>query len=63
VEERLLSIKDVAEWLGVSERTVFRMMDNNEITGIKIGNRWKFKSDDIKAFVQRQQQKQGSSSA
>jgi excisionase family DNA binding protein len=63
VEERLLSIKDVAEWLGVSERTVFRMMDNNEITGIKIGNRWKFESDDIKAFVQRQQQKQGSSSA
>jgi excisionase family DNA binding protein len=63
VGDRLLSIRDVANYLGVSERTVFRMMHANEISGVKVGNRWRFNPDVVKEYLQRQRQSQGSSPA
>ena len=36
-DERPLRIKTVAEWLGVSEKTVRRLIDHGEIVSVKIG--------------------------
>lgn len=56
VTDSLLSVKDVAEWLKVSERTVFNLIDRKEITGAKVGNRWRFEPEEIRAYLTRQQQ-------
>jgi excisionase family DNA binding protein len=39
VGEKLLSLKQVAEWLSVSERTIHNMLERGELRGVQIGNR------------------------
>ena len=55
VAEKLLSVKDVAEWLAVSERTVFNLLERGEITSTRVGNRHRFEPDVIRAYLARQQ--------
>lgn len=63
MSEKLLSVKEVAEWLGVSERTIFNLIDRQEITGTRVGNRWRFDPEIIRGYLARQQQQQGGSPA
>lgn len=53
----LLDIKQVQEKLGVSERTVFRLIDKGELTGFKVGRAWRFEESDIDSYIERQRQK------
>ena len=61
--EKLLSIKQVQEILGLSERTIFRLIKNGEIQGFKIGREWRFTEADINAYIEKQRQKARRSSA
>jgi len=70
VTEALLTLRDVARMLNVSERTVFRLIEQGDITGIQIGGegkgrRWRFEPSVIEAYLNRQRGKreQGDSSA
>jgi excisionase family DNA binding protein len=56
---KLLTIKQVQEVLGVSERTVFNFMERGEITGFKVGRSWRFEESVIDAFIARQREKGG----
>lgn len=56
--EKLLSIKEVAEWLSVSERTIFNMVERGELRGIQIGRRWRFDPADVRAYLERKQREQ-----
>jgi excisionase family DNA binding protein len=56
VTEALLTLRDVAHLLNVSERTVFRLIEQGEITGIQIGGegkgrRWRFEPAMIDAYL------------
>lgn len=55
MSEKLLSVKDVAEWLSVSERTIFNLIERGEIEGTRVGNRWRFEPATIRAYLARQQ--------
>ncbi|MBU0675615.1 MAG: helix-turn-helix domain-containing protein [Proteobacteria bacterium] len=47
-----ISLKDVAANLGVSEKTIYRMVSNNQIPfAIKIGGQWRFKADEIGGWI------------
>jgi excisionase family DNA binding protein len=56
---KLLTIKQVQEVLGVSERTVFNFMERGEITGFKVGRSWRFEESVIDAYIARQREKGG----
>jgi excisionase family DNA binding protein len=56
VGEKLLSVQDVAEWLGVSERTVFNMINRGDIAGTKVGNRWRFEPEVVRGYLQQRQE-------
>jgi excisionase family DNA binding protein len=49
--ERLWSRKEVAKYFGVSELTVLRMIQRQDITAYKINGQWKFKKDDIDLYL------------
>ena len=51
-QTEVLTLKQVAEWLQVSERTVLRMIDDGRIKAIKVGRQWRFRADDIEAYLQ-----------
>jgi len=57
--EKLLNIKQLQELLGVSERTVFNLMERGEINGFKVGRQWRFEQSTIDAYIARQREKGG----
>ncbi|HOP78929.1 MAG TPA: helix-turn-helix domain-containing protein [Armatimonadota bacterium] len=61
--ERLLTAKQVAEYLNVSERTVWRLIDSGELPHIKIGKQTtRIKPEDLEAYVNRQRRGKASES-
>lgn len=60
MSDNLLSIKQVAGYLGVTERTVHRYMDEQYtkprelpmLKGFKLGKSWRFEENDVKAFLE-----------
>ncbi|ADD69117.1 putative PTS IIA-like nitrogen-regulatory protein PtsN [Denitrovibrio acetiphilus DSM 12809] len=47
-----LTVKDMSVKLGVSEKTVYRMINDNKIPyGIKIGGQWRFNREKIEKWV------------
>jgi len=50
--ETLYNIKEVAELLKVSTRTITNYIHRKLIQGQKIGQRWYFTEDNLKAFIQ-----------
>jgi excisionase family DNA binding protein len=40
--DEILDIKQAAEYLQIKERTVYRLVGDGEIPGIKVGGQWRF---------------------
>lgn len=53
---KLLDIKQVQEILGLSERTIFRLISSGELVGFKVGRQWRFEESDITDFIARRRQ-------
>jgi excisionase family DNA binding protein len=51
--QRLLSIRDVAEILSISGKTVYRLIDNGngELRTIRIGGAWRIDPADLQDFI------------
>jgi excisionase family DNA binding protein len=43
MEDQLMTIKQVANYLNVNERTVLKMVQDGAIPGVKVGNQWRFR--------------------
>lgn len=46
--ERAVSAKEVAEFLGITEGTVYRLAREGKLPGVRIGTQWRFDLDRIK---------------
>jgi len=44
--------KDVAQYLGISEITVQRMVQSRDVPAYKVRGRWRFKQEDIERYLQ-----------
>jgi excisionase family DNA binding protein len=49
--DQLLTVKDVQDLLQVDRITVYRMLKDGRLTGIKIGTQWRFSRDEIESLV------------
>jgi excisionase family DNA binding protein len=47
----ILTIRQLAEYLMVSEKTVYRMLDRNELPAVRVGAQWRFRRQDIDAWL------------
>jgi excisionase family DNA binding protein len=52
IGEKLLTLKEAAEVLRLSARTVREYVQRGEIKGKIIGNRWRFRRADLDAFYE-----------
>lgn len=50
--EQILSANQAGKLLGVSGKTIIRMMEAGNFPGYQIGNAWKFKRGDIEAYLE-----------
>lgn len=51
-KEKLLTVKDVAEYLQLDEHTVYRMARKGEIPAYKVAGQWRFKRELIEKWLE-----------
>lgn len=56
-ELQVYCIDDVASFLKVAPRTIYKHLHEGAIKGIKIGNKWRFTHDQIKDYLQKLERK------
>lgn len=56
---QIMTLKEVAKYLGTHEMTIYRLLNKGKIPGFKLGGQWKFKKDIIDDWIKREIDKQG----
>ena len=54
MNDQVLTVKDVAEYLKVNDRTVYRMAAAGKIPAFKVGSSWRFKQSEIEKWIEKQ---------
>ena len=49
---RLLTVREVAEWLRVHEKTIYEWAERGKLPCFKIGNRLRFEASDVSRWLQ-----------
>ena len=47
----IMTLAEVANYLKVTTRTIYRMLDENQIPAFKIRGTWRFRKDEIEAMT------------
>ena len=50
----VLDIKGIAELMGISTHTIYRLATAGQIPALKLGGKWRFDRDTIKQWISRQ---------
>lgn len=50
--EQVYKIKQVAVALSVTNDTVYHMLLDGRLPGVKLGNRWRVRASDVQAFLE-----------
>ena len=53
-EDEILTIKQVAVYLKVTERTIYRLAAAKKIPAFKVGGTWRFSRADIDGWIKQQ---------
>lgn len=53
MEDRWLSVDEIAEYLGVRRDTIYRWINDKGIPAHKIGRLWKFKKAQVDEWVEK----------
>jgi len=53
--DEILTLKEVAEYLKLAEKTAYRLAAEGKIPGFKVGGSWRFRSNDINQWIETQQ--------
>jgi len=52
-KEELLSLDEAVKFLGTSRPTLYRLLGQDEIKGLKVGRQWRFRRADLIAYMER----------
>lgn len=51
MDDRWMSVDEIAAYLGVSKDTVYTWTSDRKMPGHKVGRLWKFKKDEIDGWI------------
>jgi excisionase family DNA binding protein len=54
MNDQVLTVKEVAKYLKVNDRTVYRMAAVGKIPAFKVGSSWRFKQSEIEKWIEKQ---------
>lgn len=57
--EPTLTIKELAKYLNVTERTIYNLLERGELPGFKVGANWRFRKEDIDKWIEQNMIKKG----
>ena len=50
----IMSIKEVAEYLKIMEKTAYRLASDGKIPGFTVGGAWRFRQSEVEAWFDQQ---------
>lgn len=54
MNNKIMTIKEVAEYLKIKEATAYALAAKGEIPGFKVGGSWRFDREDIEQWIEKQ---------
>ena len=57
MSEQILTLKEVADYLKLAEKTAYRLAAEGKLPGFKVGGAWRFKAVDIDRWIEEQKLK------
>lgn len=57
MNDEILTLKEVAQYLKLAEKTAYRLAAEGKLPGFKVGGSWRFKREDIDRWIEEQKQK------
>ena len=61
-EDEILTIREVADYLKVTNRTIYRLAAAKQIPAFKVGGSWRFARVDIDKWIRQQSASSGAAS-
>ena len=52
--DEILTLKEVAQYLKLAEKTAYRLAAEGKLPGFKVGGSWRFKKEDIESWIAQQ---------
>ncbi len=56
--EQIMTLKEVAAYLKLTEKTAYRLSAEKKLPGFKVGGSWRFKLSDLEAWIEQQKDKE-----
>jgi len=53
MNSEILTLKEVAEYLKLAEKTAYRLAAEGKLPGFKVGGSWRFKRIDIESWIEK----------
>lgn len=53
----ILTVKEVADYLKVNERTIYRLATSGDLPAFRVGSSWRFRQNEIDIWITEQSQK------
>lgn len=57
--DEILTLKEVAQYLKLAEKTAYRLASEGKLPGFKVGGSWRFKKVDIESWISEQKKRAG----
>jgi excisionase family DNA binding protein len=57
MSDQILTIKELAVYLKLAEKTAYRLAAEDKLPGFKVGGSWRFKREDIDQWIEHQKSK------
>ncbi|PAO30852.1 DNA-binding protein [Vibrio vulnificus] len=54
MNDQILTLKEVAAYLKLAEKTAYRLASEGKLPGFKVGGSWRFKREDLEAWIEQQ---------
>ena len=54
-ESDIMTVKDLATYLKIAEKTAYRFASDKKIPGFKVGNAWRFRKSEIDNLIKKQE--------
>jgi len=49
--EKIITAKELAQFLKLSESTIYKLVSSGEIPGFKVGDSWRFELEEIQTLI------------
>jgi excisionase family DNA binding protein len=53
-ETAAMTVREVATYLNVNEKTVYRLTQKRDLPGFKVAGAWRFRREDIDRWIEKQ---------